>query len=230
MIRRRLARALLPALCAVPGALSVPAMAAPLSVQVDLAEVHPGPGTHLVTESTITLGQAALMVDGGSDARPAFDNVTVHALWMPQVSDVVTLAFGGRRDIGNSVNLSYAAAGIQAQFTSRLYAEHYLYVSQDGDVTGGVLATLNVPILPQLRLEPRLELGWAAQDIESQQLGHGLTDVTASIRLRHRFAKVFDVYVGAIHEAVVGRSADIARENGSTVRITRAVVGGGFQF
>jgi len=223
--------ALLPA-ATFAAAVGMPAVAgaAPLAGEVDLFELHPGPGTHLVAESTFALGEAALKIDGGSDTRPAFDDVTVQALWMPALAPGVTLALGARQDLRPGADLSHAVAGVEAELTPWLAAEHYFYLSGHGDLTGGAKATVNLPLGPGLRLEPRAELGWVARDIVMEQLASGITDVTLSVRLRQKAGPLFDVYAGAVHEAVVGRSADIARANNSPVRITRAVIGAGLSF
>jgi len=154
----------------------------------------------------------------------------VQALWMPALAPGISLALGARQDLRPGADLSHAVAGVEAELTPWLAAEHYFYLSGHGDLTGGAKATVNLPLGPGLRLEPRAELGWAARDIAMEQLASGITDVTLSVRLRQKAGPLFDVYAGAVHEAVVGRSADIARANNSPVRITRAVIGAGLSF
>lgn len=210
------------------------ALAQPVLGGVDLFELHPGGPTHLVMESTWVVGEgvprAALKLDAGSDTRPAFDDATVQLLWLPEVAPGVSLALGARHDLRPGSNLTHAVAGIEAQVLPWLSGEHYAFLSQHGDVTGSAKLQADLPLTGALTLQPRAELGWAAHAIPAELLGAGITDVTLSVRLRHRIGAGFDVYVGGIHEAVVGASGTIARANGNPTKVTRGVIGAGFAF
>ncbi|MCF8710393.1 copper resistance protein B [Rhizorhapis sp. SPR117] len=79
-------------------------------------------------------------------------------------------------------------------------------------------------------LEPRLGLGWSAQAIPGEDLGRGLTDIEASLRLRRSLGKDFNIYAGVVHERLVGFTRTIAVSAGDPSRVTRAIVGLGFSF
>ena len=208
-------------------------VAAGVAGGIDLLELHPATDeNHLVMESTFTLGEGsktfALKVDGGSDTRVAFDHVQVQGLWMPEVAPGATLALGVRHDFREGANLTHAVAGVEVELTPWLSGEHYVYLSQHGDLTGGAKFVARFPLPHATTLEPRVQLGWSARAIPAEDLAAGLTDVQASLRVRHTVDRHVDVYVGVIHERLLGGTAGIARVGGDPARITRAVIGAGF--
>lgn len=210
-------------------ALAAPAAHAAPVGGIDLFELHPGADTtRFAMESTWELGQLALKVDGGSDTRPMFDSAQVQLLWMPQVAPGVKLAFGPRHDIRPGENLTHAVAGIEADLTPWLTGEHYVYLSQRGDLTGGGKLVARFALASALVLEPRIQLDWSAQPIPRESLASGPTGLKLSARLRRSLGPHVDVYAGAVHDRVLGGTAALAREGGSPVTVTRAVIGAGF--
>lgn len=206
-----------------------------MELEVDLLEVHLGRGSdHLVLDSTLTLGDGAdqllIKAAGGSETRTAFDDLELQALYSRSLSDKVALHFGMRHDMRAGSDLTHGVAGLVAEVLPGLEAEHYLFVSQDGDLTGAGQLVLGVDLAPRLVLEPRLAVGWSAQEIPGENLGNGLTDVEASLRLRHALSDNFNVYAGVVHERLVGSTRSIALTAGDPARVTRAVVGLGFSF
>ena len=214
---------------------STAAWSAPVRAEVDLLELRPGAGSpHFTLESTFTVGsglsQFAVKADAGSDSRVAFDWLQFQSLWMPQVTQGVTLAFGARRDQSESSSLTYVVAGAEFDITTWLGGEHYFYLSRQGDLTGGAKLVVRWPLSTRLTLEPRIQLGWSAQDIRSQKLGSGLTDTQISVRMRRAVGKNADIYVGVIHKQLIGSTYSTARAAGDAVSSRRAVLGFGLTY
>lgn len=206
-----------------------------VEVEVDLLEVHLGRGSdHLLLDSTLTFGDGAdqllVKMAGGSETRTAFDDFELQALYSRSLSDKAALHFGMRHDMRVGSNLTHGVAGLVVEVLPGLEAEHYLFVSQDGELTGAGQLLLGVDLAPRLVLEPRLAVGWSAQEIPGEDLGNGLTDVEASLRLRRSFGEHFDIYTGVVHERLVGSTRSIAVAAGDPSRVTRAIVGLGFTF
>lgn len=217
-------------LCSLFGfALAMPAQAAPLTGGIDLLELHPGrDNTHLVMESTWELGQIALKADGGSDTRPMFEEAELQLLWMPEVGHGVKLAYGARHDLRQGANLTHAVAGVEAQLAPWLAGEHYVFLSQHGDLTGSGKLVARWTLVPGLALEPRAQLDWAARAVPREGLAAGVTGLELSARLRQSLTSRLDVYAGVIHERSLGGTAAIAEAGGSPAHVTRAVIGAGF--
>lgn len=223
---------LLVGLAAFPGAASAQDG---ISAEIDLLEIHVGKGhDHLVLDSGITVGagadQLVIKVEGGSDTRTSFDDIEIQALYSRTLSDRVTMLAGVRYDIRDASNLAHASMGVAADLGSGIEAEHYAFVSQHGDLTGSGQLLARWDLAPRLTLEPRLALGWSAQGVPEEDLGSGLTDVEASVRLRRSFGENFNIYTGIIHERLLGGTRDIAVAHSETARVTRAIFGIGLLF
>lgn len=205
----------------------------PIALEVDLLEVHLGRGDdHLLLDSTVTVGegddQLVVMVAGGSETRTSFDDLELQAFYSRALSNSAALHFGIRHDMRSGPDLTHGAVGIVVQLLPNLEAEHYFFVSQNGDLTGSAQFILGVNLTPRLVLEPRLGLAWSAQAIPGEDLGHGLTDIEASLRLRRSIGENFNIYAGVVHERLVGSTRRIAVAAGDPPHVTRAIVGLGF--
>ena len=206
-----------------------------VEAEVDLFELHAGKGDeHFVFDSTFTAGGdlhgVALKVEGGSDVGPRIDDVTAQLLYTFAPAEGTSLLAGVRRDFRGGADMNYATLVIVQDFGELLSAEHFLYLSEHGDLTGAAQVVASLPLGPALQIEPRAAMGWAAREIPAEETGSGITDVELSLRLRQAIGPVLNVYIGAIHERLVGGTADIAIANGDRSHVTRAVFGAGFSF
>lgn len=213
----------------------VEARAEGIEAEVDLFEIHTGDGEdHFVFDSTFSVGGdehgAALKIEGGSDVGPRIDDVTMQILYTFAPAEGTSLLAGIRHDFRGGADLNYASLAIVQDFGEMLSAEHFLYISEDGDLTGAAMVVASMPLGWSLQVEPRVAMGWAAQDIPDEETGAGVTDLELSLRLRKAIGPVLNVYIGAIHERLIGGTADIAIANGDRRHVSRAVIGAGMSF
>ncbi|MEP7221770.1 MAG: copper resistance protein B [Novosphingobium sp.] len=213
----------------------VAANASAVSGEVDLLELHLGRGSdHLVMESTTTFGKGAnqfvLKIDGGSDTRPAFEIFPVQALYSRALSHNVAVLAGARHDFRTGPDLNYGALGVEASLNDWLEVEHYFYLSDDGDLTGGGKVQARWPLAKRLVIEPRVIVNWSARAVPAEALGAGINNVQGSFRLRREIGKNADLYAGYIHERLVGQTRSIAIGAGQDGHVNRAIVGAGFRF
>ncbi len=89
-----------------------------------------------------------------------------------------------------------------------------MYLSEDVDVTFVLEAEYDLRITQRLVVQPRTELGFAAQDIPERGIGAGMTDAVVDLRLRYEIKREFAPYVGGRFQALVGETADRAEEAG----------------
>lgn len=231
-------RSILPQLIAILacGAIPGPAKASvPVELEVDLLEVHAGQGNeHLLLDSTLTFGegqdQLLVKLAGGSETRTNFDDLEVQGLYSRTLSDKAALHLGVRHDMRPGSDLTHGVAGLVVELLPELEAEHYVFASQHGNLTGAGQLLLGVDLAPRLALEPRLAFSWSAQAIPAEDLGGGLTNIEASVRLRRSIGDNFNVYTGVVHERLVGSTRTIAVASGDPSKVTRAIVGAGLSF
>ncbi len=207
----------------------------PVAVKLDLLEMHFGNGDdHFVFDGAATVGQGAnhfvARFEGGSDIGPRVDEVEVQALYARDLGGIATLLAGVRHDFRGGGDLSHASRGIEASLAPWLDAESFVFLSHRGDLTGSAELVGGLGLPGNLTLEPRIALGWAAQDIVAEDTANGLTDVELTTRLRRQVLPGVDVYLGATHERLLGGTRDIAVAAGDRGRVTLVVIGGGVSF
>ena len=210
------------------------AQAQQISGEVDLFEMHLGSGDdHFVFDGEVQAGDrhgATFKLSGGSDLGPRIDEVTAQALYTFRPREGAALMAGVRHDLREGGNLTLGVLAVTADLGEIVSAEHFLFVSEDGDVTGEAMALAALPLSQKLTLEPRAEFAWSAQRVPGEELASGVTEVTLSARLRHAIGPMVNVYLGAIHERLVGGTRRIARARGDPGHVTRAVIGAGLAF
>lgn len=225
---------LLTALAAFP-ILVADAQAQSVSGEVDLFELHIGQGDeHFVFDAAVEVGGdthgVAFRFEGGSDVGPHIHEVTTQLLYTLVPAEGTTIFAGVRHDFRGGSDLTHASLAVVQDIGEVASAEHFLFVSQHGDVTGAAMVVASLPVLSAFSIEPRLALGWSAQDILDEELGSGVTDVEFSVRVRRDIGPLLNIYAGVIQERLVGQTRDIALANGDRGTVNRVIVGAGLAF
>ncbi|QSR20006.1 copper resistance protein B [Novosphingobium sp. KA1] len=206
-----------------------------VSGQVDLFEARLGRGDdEVVFDTTTNFGDAkqrlVLKIEGGAVADVDLDEVGGQVLYSNSVTAATNLLVGLRHEFRGGKDLSHASFGIEHTFANWLSGEHYLWLSQRGDVTGAAQLVGTATLSPRLYLEPRAALAWSAQDIAREDTAAGATEAEVSVRLRRQLGGNATLYLGAIHQRLLGGTRRIARAGGDDGRQTRVVLGFGFNF
>jgi copper resistance protein B len=137
----------------------------------------------------------------------------------------LALQAGVRRDFVPRPRRSYAVFGVQGNLTEPIYVGAFGYLSHQGEVTGRVFASYDLPLAGRLIAQPAFEAEIAGADVPELGIGRGPIYVEAGLRLRYRIAEPFAPYVGVNWERLLGRTARFAREAGDEVEATNFVVG-----
>lgn len=84
-----------------------------------------------------------------------------------------------------------------------------LFVSEEGDVSSALEIEFDELLTQRLKLQPRFEVGIQFQDVEEANLGAGITNYEAGLRLRYEIVREFAPYVGVSWAQTVGETADL---------------------
>lgn len=199
-----------------------------VEVEIDRFELQEGEGDDpFLFDSTASVGGDAvalvLKAEGVNEAAHLDVNeVESKAMLAFSPVDGMTLMAGVRHDFRPGGDLTYATIAIEQALGPIFEAEHYFFVSEHGDVTGAGQVLAGLPLGPTLTLEPRLAFGWAANEVAEEGNGSGIGNVELSARLRQAIGPIINVYVGAVHEVLVGNTRDMARAEGERTSTTRA--------
>lgn len=225
------------AFAAVLGAALPPekASAQEASGEIDLLELHTDlDETNIAIDTTFELRQNShgivLKAAGNGDIGPRMHELETQALLLQQVAPSTSVLVGVRHDFRPGSDLTFASAAVTHDFSGWLSGETFVYLSEDGDLTGSgeILATIGVA--EELVLEPRIELLWSAQDVARDGIGAGPTELSASVRLRRALTQGLDAYIGVVHERLLSDTRRMASMAGDSLQATRGIIGVGMRF
>jgi len=92
--------------------------------------------------------------------------------------------------------------------------DNSLYISEDADVTFQFEAEYDIRITQLLVIQPKVELGFAFQDIPERDIGAGMTYANLDMRLRYEIKREFAPYIGIRYQFLVGETGSIAKDSG----------------
>lgn len=109
------------------------------------------------------------------------------------------------------------AVAFQGLAPGKFEVDASAYISEKADVTAVLELEYDWRITQRLVAQPRTELSFAFQDVAERNLGAGLTDVVAGLRVRYEFLREFAPYLGIRYEGRVFESAARTRSGGEPV-------------
>ena len=153
-----------------------------------------------------------------------FEEAEVQLLWSRAVSPYFDLQAGMRYDF-EPEGLAHAAVGFQGLAPYWFEVEGTAFLSEEGDVTAEFEAEYELLLTQRLIFQPRAALSLSAQDIPERELGSGVTNIEAGLRLRYELKREFAPYVGVEYHTAPGKTGDIIEAAGGDRDQTVWVVG-----
>ncbi|MEW5756297.1 MAG: copper resistance protein B [Pseudomonadota bacterium] len=164
--------------------------------------------------------QAEGEVDGGKLQEGRAELSWAHAIapfWDAQL--------GVRYDHGVDPERGWLAFGVQGLAPYWFETSVTLYVGDAGRTALRVEADYELLITQKLIVQPRIEANLYGKRDAERELGSGLSDLAAGIRLRYEIRREFAPYIGVEWAGKYGGTADHARAAGEAAKETRAVAG-----
>jgi len=152
-------------------------------------------------------------------------DASVEAFYSHAVAAFWNIQAGLRQDVGEGTSRSWAAFGVQGLAPYWFDLEATAYVGQGGRTAIRVEARYDVLFTQRLVLTPKFELNAYGQSDPSRDIGAGLSDVEAGLRLRYEFTRRFAPYLGLDWQRRLGNTASIARAQGQDAGQWRWVAG-----
>ena len=199
-------------------------------VMIDLAEIKIADGhTGYKFEADAWFGgdinRLVLKADGEGEFGEPFGDVELKALYSRAIGPYFNLHAGVRQDLGVGPDRTHAVIGVEGLAPYWLEVDGYLYLSAQGEVRASASAEFDQRITQRLIIQPKVEFDLSAQDLPEIGIGSGLISAEFGLRLRYEIAREFAPYVGIVHEAKLGRTADFARASGDDPSSTNFVIG-----
>lgn len=155
-----------------------------------------------------------IKTEGEGEFGGELEEAEVQALWSHAIGPWFDLQAGVRYDIRPEPDRAHAVIGVQGLAPYFFEIDAAAFLSDEGDVTARFEAEYDQRITQRLILQPRLEIGLAAQDIPELGIGAGVSGIEAGLRLRYEIVPEFAPYVGVEWQRALGDTADYARAAG----------------
>ncbi len=168
-------------------------------------------------------GAAALE---GSQAGEAETDLLYSRLVSPFWSVQVGAQYAGGWGDDDTTSRWSGVVALQGLAPYRFELDGSLYLSEQGDVTFELEAEYDLRVTQRLVVQPRLELGVAAQDVPERALGAGVTAVDLDLRWRYEIRRELAPYVGVRYEKLIGKTEEIveaADEDGDRLLVLAGV-------
>lgn len=155
---------------------------------------------------------------------------SVEALWGKPVDAWWDVLAGLRHDRGHGPSRDWLAVGVQGLAPYKFEIAATAYLGSGGRSMLQLEAEYELLLTNKLILQPRVEASLYGREDAARGVGAGLAETAAGLRLRYEIRREFAPYVGYEWSGKHGRSADIARTAGGTVRDHGWVAGLRFWF
>ena len=151
-------------------------------------------------------------------------------LWSHAVAAYWDAQLGVRHDDGIAASRNWLALGVQGLAPYWFEMEATLYAGDNGRTALRFGAEYELLFTQQLVLQPRAEINVYGKSDPARDIGSGLSDAVAGMRLRYEFTRQFAPYLGVEWAGKFSETASLARAAGERSRETRYVAGVRFWF
>jgi copper resistance protein B len=165
-----------------------------------------------------------LKVDG-ERANGKLGATRTEALWNHAIATYWGLQAGARHDFGDGPGRTWASFGFQGLSPYWFDIQATAYVGQSGRTALRFEAEYDLRLTQKLVLQPDVKVGLYGKNDPERDIGAGLSDIDAGLRLRYELSRKFAPYVGVVWNRKFANTARYARESGNAVQETRVVAG-----
>ena len=166
----------------------------------------------------------------GDVAWGRLQEARTEVLWGHAVATFWDTQLGVRYDSGIGPDRGWLAFGIQGLAPYWFNVDATAYAGNSGRTALRLGAEYELLLTQKLILQPRAEMNLYGRQDTARELGSGLSDATAGLRLRYEFTRQFAPYVGVEWTRKFGGTAEFARAAGENTWNTQLVAGLRFWF
>lgn len=201
---------------------------------VDLLEYVPGGEGSIRVDALGWIGgdynRIYLRLDGEQPLRGAGGEASLDVTYGRLVSPFWSALIGGRVEVrglggARSTTRTLLALGFEGLAQYWFEMEPTLYVSDKGQISGRVIAAVDLYVTQRLIFQPRFETHFAVQAVPELAIGSGINDVELGARVRYEMRREFAPYMGLSWFRRTGATAGLARAAGEAARGVSLVVG-----
>jgi len=132
---------------------------------------------------------------------------------------------GMRADLDSGPHRAWAAFGIEGLAPGYFEFAPTLYIRDGGNVAGRLVASYDLLLTQRWIAQPEAELNFYNKDDSGRQIGSGLSDLDAGLRLRYEVGRKFAPYLGFAYNGKYGNTASYSRKAGEAAYGSQFVFG-----
>ena len=146
-------------------------------------------------------------------------------LYARPISPYFNLMVGGRYDLDSAPGRGWGAIGIEGLAPLFFRVAATAYVGGDGRLAAKLEGSYDLLLTEKLVLQPQIEINLYSRDDPARDLGSGLAEIDAGLRLRYEITRKVAPYAGVTYTGKFGGTADIARTAGHPTNEVRFTLG-----
>jgi copper resistance protein B len=146
-------------------------------------------------------------------------------LYARPISPYFNAMVGGRYDGDSAPGRGWGAIGIEGLAPLFFRVAATAYVSGDGHLAARLEGSYDLLLTQKLVLQPQVEMNFYSKDDPARDVGSGLADIDAGVRLRYEITRKVAPYVGVTYVGKVGGTAGFARASGHATDEVRFTFG-----
>ncbi len=167
----------------------------------------------------------AVLKSEGEFQNGRLEDARTELLWGHAISSFWDTQLGYRFDNGEGPDRSWLAFGVQGLAPYWFEMEATGYIGKNGRTALRLDASYELLFTQKLILQPRIEAEVYGKSDSARGIGSGLTDITASLRLRYAIRREFAPYLGVEWTQKFGKTKNLARAAGADASEVQFVAG-----
>ncbi len=147
------------------------------------------------------------------------------ALWNRAIATYWGMQTGVRHDFGDGPGRTWASFGFQGLSPYWFDIQATGYVGESGRTALRFEGEYDLLLTQRLVLQPDVKVSLYGKNDPDREIGAGLSDIDAGLRLRYEVSRKFAPYIGVVWNRKFANTARYARDSGNPVQETRVVAG-----
>ena len=167
----------------------------------------------------------AVLKAEGEIAHHKLTDARTELLWRRPVDAFWNGELGIRQDSGSGPDRTWLALGVNGISPYWLELGATVYVGDNSRAALRLEATYDWRLTQRLILQPTLETNLYSKDDPARDIGQGLSDLQAGLRLRYEITRQFAPYIGVETQQQYGKTAELRRADNEPTHQTTALAG-----
>jgi copper resistance protein B len=161
----------------------------------------------------------------GERADGETEKAELQLLYSKAIDPYWDIQFGIRHDFYPKPTQDWAVIALQGVAPYYFETDASLFIGENGQTALRLESEYEMMLTQQWVLSPEIELNIHGKNDEEREIGSGLSNIEAGLRLRYEVKREFAPYIGIHWEKKFGKTADYAREEGEDTSDVQFVIG-----